>query len=91
MTIVGYIVGALGALLIFLNYSALVTNHRNKRQGVDRHQSFIPLLGGILGATGFYLATRSEWAPLIALLDPGCLVLLLFPFVMLKQKFGARE
>lgn len=91
MTIVGYTLGALGALLMFLNYSAVATNHRNKRQGIDRHQSFIPLLGGVLGAIGFYLVTGSEWAPLIALLDPGCLVLLLFPFAMLKQRFGPRE
>lgn len=91
MTVVGYILGALGALLVFLNYSALVANHRNKRQGIDRHHSFIPLLGGISSATGFYLVTSSGWAPLIALLDPGCLVLLLFPLVMLKQQLGGRE
>lgn len=90
MTILGYILGSLGALLVFLNYSTFVTNYRNRRLGVDRHQSFIPLLGGILGAIGFYLVTGSGFAPLIALLDPGCLVLLLFPIAMLKQKSGDR-
>ena len=91
MTILGYIPGALGALLVVLNYSTIVTNHRNRRLGVDRHQSFIPLLGGILSATGFYLVTGNGLAPLIALLDPGCLVLVLFPIAMLRQKSDNRE
>jgi hypothetical protein len=91
MTILGYIVGSLGALLVFLDYSALVTNRRNQRLGIDRHQSFIPLLGGILGAAGYCLVTGSALAPLVVLLDPSCLVLLLFPIAMLKQKSGVRE
>lgn len=75
---------------MLLNYSALVRNWQNKRRGIDRHQSSIPLMGGILGAIGVYLVTGSGWSPLVALLDPGCFFVLLFPLAMLEHARGPR-
>lgn len=91
MTILGYIVGAIGAFLVLLNYSVVLKNYRNRRLGLDRHQSFIPILGGVLSAIGYYQVTGNGLSLLIALIDPGCFVLLLIPFALLKQKFGQRE
>jgi hypothetical protein len=91
VTIVGYILGALGAFLVLLNYSALVTNWQNRRRGIDRFQSSIPLIGGIFSAVGVYLVTGSAWSPLVALLDPGCVFVLLFPLALLQRTRGPNE
>lgn len=86
MTILGYVLCAVGAHLVVLNYLVIWNNRQNRRKGIDRHQSFIPLLGGFLGGLGLYLLTGSKLAWLVALLDPGVAVLLLFPLALWKHR-----
>ena len=85
VTIAAWILIAAGACFIGLNYGALVVNHRNRRHGVDRHSSFIPLMGGLLCALGAWLLARSGLALLVALLDPGVWVFLLLPVALLRR------
>lgn len=86
MTALAWILLAAGAFLIALNYSALVVNYRNRRKGIDRHHSFVPLLGGLLGAWGVYLLGQPMLAVAVALSDPGIWVIGLLPVALLRQR-----
>ena len=85
MTIVAWVLVAVGAYLIAANYWALAANRANRRKGVDRHYSFVPLLGGFLCAVGLYLVTQSRLAFAVALLDPGVWVLASLPVALLRE------
>ena len=86
MTILAYVLCFLGVHLVVLNYWGLWRNHRNRRLGIDKYHSAIPILGGTLGALGLYLLTGSPWAWLAALLDPGVAFLFLFPLALWKHR-----
>jgi hypothetical protein len=85
VTAVGWILLAAGLFFIVLNYGALAVNYLNRRRGIDRHHSFVPLLGGLLGASGLYVLGQGALAFVIAVADPGVWVIALLPAALLRQ------
>jgi hypothetical protein len=91
VTIAAWTLVVIGAYLIAINYRALVTNHRNRRSGIDRHHSFVPILGGLLGSIGAYLLVRNPLAFVVAAVDPGVWVLALLPVALLRHGVRQKE
>jgi hypothetical protein len=91
VSVVGWMLVAIGAYVISLNYWALIQNYRKQRRGEHRHHSFIPLLGGFLTASGIYLLIGNRLAFLMVLADPGVSVLAALPIVLLRQLMHRRR
>jgi hypothetical protein len=69
-----------------LTPSALLINYRNRQKGIDRHYSFVPLVGGVLTAVGLYLLSLETLSLAIAVIDPGVSILSLLPVALWRQR-----
>lgn len=71
--IIGGVLAAFGILIIYGNYSAMITNFINHKKHIDRFVSMIPLIGGINLCIGLLLLLTNHkplaFLPLIA--DPS--------------------
>jgi hypothetical protein len=83
--VVAWVLVTVGAYLILVNYWALAANYRNLGKGIDRHHSFVPFLGGLIGAVGTYLLVQDALAFAVAAVDPGVWVMAWLPIALLRQ------
>jgi len=89
MKIVLFIIGTVfilsGLSMVLCNYAYLVMNYINRRKGIDKHHSWIPLLGSVFTLIGIYISPLEfkKFYLLIFVLDPGTL----FTFMSLPWFF----
>lgn len=91
MTVISLGLVLIGTCFIALNYHALLVNYRNRHRNIDRHHSFVPVIGGALAAIGLYLLGQKSLALAAAVIDPGVWVMALFPVALLRQRHGHAE
>jgi hypothetical protein len=78
-------------LLLFLNWAAVFENQRNKRRGIDKRHSLIPLVSAV--STGIalllYPYTPKMWMLLIPALDIGNWTLIVgLPWAIINGMFS---
>jgi hypothetical protein len=84
----------LGALVAVINWRCVIVSMRNKRKGIDRHHSTVPLISLI--TTGFasfiYPLELKSWIGLIPALDLGNWMLLVgLPIAIAQGAFKRKE
>lgn len=85
---VGVCLLVMGAWVIIANWIMLCANLRNRRLGIDRHHSFVPLFGPLLVSGGLYLTVGwsawlvAPWAADVATLS----LVLLVPFLLARRR-----
>lgn len=72
----GAVLAGFGAVFVILTYAAYAASRRG-----GRYVSGFPILGGLLIAVGF-LITENRWLALLALTDPGFLML---PYALIRD------
>jgi hypothetical protein len=83
---------AFGVFFAFCNWGCVVVSEINKRKGIDKHSSMIPLFSTV----AFYLAFcvypfhLAWWIVLVALVDPSLLSLIYLPFFLIRRQFSTR-
>ncbi|MDI1475563.1 hypothetical protein [Polyangium sp. y55x31] len=58
----GLLFCVLGAYVILMNAASVVVNTRNRRRGIDRSVSMVPLVGPLLACAGLWLASAPLWS-----------------------------
>lgn len=73
--------------VVAMNWSSVIANMRNKRKGVHRHHSIVPIVSFILGALSYIIYPRPDKgvALIIPLLDIANWRLLWLPVAMIRQ------
>lgn len=80
----------LGAIYVtVLNWACAITSLRNKRRGIDKHYSMVPIVSLILAAFGliFYPFQKKLWIVAIPLADPSLWSFLCLPFFIIGLCF----
>ncbi|MDC0743721.1 hypothetical protein [Polyangium mundeleinium] len=57
----GLLLCVLGGYVILMNAASVVVNTRNRRRGIDRFISMVPLVGPLLACAGLFLASAPLW------------------------------
>ena len=86
---------AFAALVVVLNYVWAITSVQNRRRGIKRHVSTVPILVLLFCGIASLLSKNRAlpypppllFAALI-LLDPGLWVLVAVPFAMIRRRLG---
>lgn len=70
--IAGTLPFSFGCFMVFMNWMGVYRNMRNRRRGIDKHESSVPFFGPILILAGLYVAPIDFqiWFWSIWLLDP---------------------
>jgi len=70
-----------------MNWGCVILSLRNKKKGIDRHHSTVPLVSLLLAyfAFGMYPYLQKSWIGIIPLLDIGNLTLLWLPVVLVRE------
>jgi hypothetical protein len=83
----------LAILVVLLNWIALLVSVRNKRRGIDRHVSPIPIAAQVFGVVGAIISYFNPAEPirpwayiLVALLDVPLWSLAYLPIYWLKRR-----
>ena len=92
LIVASWLLVALAAFVVVLNYTWAIMSVRNKRRGIDRHVSTVPVIVIVLCIIALGLA-RGRGAPFpppvlfaaLVLLDPGLWGLLALPFRLLRR------
>ncbi|MDI1434052.1 hypothetical protein [Polyangium sorediatum] len=58
----GLLLCALGGYVLLMNAASVVVNGRNRRRGIDRFVSMVPLVGPLLACVGLFLASAPLWS-----------------------------
>lgn len=72
---------------VALNWGCVIASIRNKRHGIDRHHSTVPVVSFILVGLAHVIYPRPDkhWMILIPVLDIGNWSLLALPFVLFRE------
>ena len=75
------------AYIVVMNWGCVIVSTRNKRRGIDRHHSTVPVISFVLVALAFGMYPRPDkmWMLAIPLLDIANWSLLLFPVVLIRE------
>src|SRR5262249_12358656 len=75
------------AYVVVMNWGCLIASWRNKRRGIDRHHSTVPLVSVLFSYLAFliYPYALRNWIGVIPLLDIGNWTLLLLPVVLIRE------
>ena len=91
LLVIRYIIGAIVLILavyaVVLNWASFFINSRNQRNGIDRHVSMIPILGGLLLPVSlFIMPLELSWHIwFVSLVDPSILaVVVVFPMLTIS-------
>lgn len=82
----------LAAFVAIANIVGVVTATRNKRRGIDKGYSCVPVLSVVLCAVA-YAAGRERfglWAFLPCAIDPGTWTILYLPVFLLRERLSGR-
>ena len=73
--------------IVAINWSSVIRNMRNKRHGIHRHHSTIPIVSFILAALSYIVYPRPDEgaALIIPLLDIANWRLLWLPIALIRQ------
>lgn len=85
--IIAILILLLALFIVALNWSSVIGNMRNKRHGIARHHSTIPIVSFILAALSYIVYPRQDKgvALIIPFLDPANWRLLWLPIAMIRQ------
>lgn len=77
----------LAAFVVVMNWRCALVSLRNKRRGIDRHHSMVPLVSIVLAALAYLIYPRPDmmWLFAIPLLDIANWNLLWLPVVLFRQ------
>jgi hypothetical protein len=77
----------LAAYIVAMNWGCVIVSIRNKRRGIDRHHSTVPVVSFILVALAHLIYPRPDknWMIFIPLLDIANWSLLTLPFVLFQE------
>ena len=84
----------LAAYVVVVNWGCLILSARNKRNGVDRHYSTVPLVAAILATLAFvaYPFSPKGWIAMIPVCDPASWsTLVALPVVLWKEFTATRK
>jgi NADH:ubiquinone oxidoreductase subunit 6 (subunit J) len=73
--------------IVVMNWGCMIVNRRNKKRGVDRHHSTVPIVSFVLAALAYLLYPRPvmSWMFAIPLLDIANWRLLWLPVALIRQ------
>ena len=75
------------AYIVVMNWGCVIVSMRNKRRGIDRHHSTVPVVTFILAALAYTIFPRADnrWMITIPLLDIANWNLLWLPFGLIRE------
>ena len=75
------------AYIVVMNWGCVIVSMRNKRRGIDRHHSTVPIVSFIFTALAFLIYPRPDkmWMISVPLLDIANWSLLWFPVVLIRE------
>src|SRR5262245_40882574 len=75
------------AYIVVMNWGCVIVSLRNKKRGIDRHHSTVPVASFILAALAFliYPGTNKMWMVSVPLLDIANWNLLTLPVVLIRE------
>jgi hypothetical protein len=75
------------AYIVFMNWGCVAVSMRNKRRGIDRHHSTVPVVSFILAALAHLIYPRADegWMITVPLLDIGNWSLLWLPVRLIRE------
>ncbi len=80
--------------IVAVNWSCFIKTERNKRKGINKHHSTVPLLSVILAGLGFstYPFSRGAWIGIIPAVDIGnWLALVGFPLAIARGSLKKKQ
>ena len=92
--IVASLIGLLGAYVALMNWGCVIVSMRNKRKGIDKHHSSIPLISLIAAGIAYFIypIEPKSWIGLIPFFDLGNWILLVgLPIAIAKGEFKGKE
>src|SRR5438445_12451429 len=77
----------IAAYIVVMNWGCVIVSMRNKRRGIDRHHSTVPVVSFILTALAYSLYPRADarWMITIPMLDIANWSLLWFPVALFRE------
>ena len=83
-TILSCAVLLLAAYIVVINWTCVIKSYRNKKRGIDRHHSMIPLMSAALAyvASLVFPYSRNEWMIIVPFFDPSIWSMLSLPFYL---------
>lgn len=91
MTVVRFILAlailVFAAYIVAMNWGCVIVSMRNKRRGIDRHPSTVPVVSFLLAGVAYAIYPRAEkmWIFLVPLLDVTNWSLLWLPVVLTRK------
>jgi hypothetical protein len=91
MAITGFILSlailACAAFVVVMNWGCFIVTMRNKRRGIDRHHSTVPMVSVLLAALAHLIYPRPEkmWMIFVPLFDIANWSLLWLPMVLIRE------
>ncbi|MFT5191647.1 MAG: hypothetical protein ACI9DF_003900 [Verrucomicrobiales bacterium] len=87
LTTLSIVLLLLAAYVVVMNWICVIVSTRNKKRGIDRHSSMVPLIS-VIATVGSYLIfshPNAEWMFVIPLLDLSNWSLVWLPFYLLRE------
>ncbi len=78
----------LSSYIVVMNWGCVIVSFRNKRRGIDRRHSTVPVVSLILVGLAHLIYPRPDknWMIAIPLVDIANWNILLLPFVLLRER-----
>ena len=93
LAIISLAIAALAFYVVAANWWCIVKSLLNKRDGINKHHSTVPLISFFLAAAAgliFPFPEHRPWFLAIAALDLSNWLLLLMPFILFRDWLGKR-
>lgn len=76
-----------GAYIVVMNWGSVIVSTRNKKRGIDRHHSTVPIISFVLAALAYLIYPHPDkmWMISVPLLDVANWSLLLLPVVLIRE------
>jgi hypothetical protein len=85
--IIAIVILVFALLIVVMNWGCVIVNMRNKKRGIDRHHSAVPIVSLVLAALAYLIYPRPDntWMFAIPLLDIANWCLLWLPVALIRQ------
>ena len=86
-TFLAIVVLLLAGYVVVMNWGCVFVSTRNKKLGIDRHHSMVPIISFVLTALAYLIFPRPDkiWMISVPLLDIANWSILLLPFVLIRE------
>jgi hypothetical protein len=83
----------LAAYIVVMNWGCVIVNTRNRRRGIDRHSSMIPLMSVAIAACAYYIYPSADpvWVFIVPLLDLSNWSILWLPFFLILASMKKKQ